>query len=168
MPVAPNLSTRFATATLTAVAAGDYADNDVIGNDADDTEGDPIVFADVAASEGDEVVLRRVVALSSVAAFVATGRLHIFNAAPVAAEVEMDDNAAFAINNAAGAAKYLGFVDLAAFATIGAGGALSQNDVERPFKCADGSRSLWGVYQATDAFTNEAAGMTIRLDTYWS
>lgn len=154
---------RLVRATLTTAAAGDYADNDVVGNDAVDTQGDPLTLSGFCIDKR-VVTIRRIVAVCSEDSVVFGQRLHFFDAVPTAAEVEMDDNAAFAINTAGGAGKYLGFVDLAAFADFGGVAVTQNNDLYVPIR-ASGS-DVYMVVQATDAETNETAGMTIRYDIY--
>ena len=154
---------RLVRATLTTAAAGDYADNDVIGNDADDTEGDPLTLSGFCLDRR-VVTVRRILAICSEDSIVATLRLHFFDTVPTAAEVEMDDNAAFAINTAGGAGKYLGFIDLAAFEDVGGVSMSQNNDLYVPMRASASDAYL--VVQATAAEANETAGMTIRFDIY--
>jgi hypothetical protein len=51
-PVAMRTGLRALTASFAAVAAGNYADNDVISNDADEGEGDPLEFENVVRAAG--------------------------------------------------------------------------------------------------------------------
>ena len=160
---------RMVTATLTAVAASNYTAGDVISNDADDTEGDPITFADCGLKVGDSVLLCGIVAICNAPLVVARLRLHFFNVVPAAAAVEMDDNAAFAITTPTG---YLGSVILPAFAkpATAAGGAIAtaeDDTVRKLLKCAAASKNLYVVPELLDAETNEVAGMTIQFDLYF-
>ncbi len=144
------------TTTLTAAAAGNYDANDVIAASATNNAGTAISFA-----VGGECLIVGLSAVCSEDSVLNRLRLHLFNDEPAAAEVEMDDAAAFAITTST---KYAGYIDLPAFADAG-GVATAQNMTVRfPVKLATSSGKLYAVVETLDAETNETAAMTIRFD----
>lgn len=138
-------------------AAGDYAANDVLSGDADNTEGVAWIVPSIGIRSGGSGWIVKVVATFSVDALVPRLRLWLFNANPSASE--LDDNAAFTIA-AADRTKLLGYIDLPALADAGAVSAAQTIDIRQHFKCAADSASLYMIVQTLDAFTNESAGMT--------
>ena len=89
---------------------------------------------------------------------------------PAAADVEMDDNAAFDFaKNSTGAAGYLGSITLPAFADRGTSMAVAEGDlIDKLLACSATLGSVYMVVETLDAETNETAGMTIRFDFYLS
>lgn len=163
-PALPAPARRMVSATLTTVAGGNYDAGDVIGNDADNTEGDPVTFDAVVSEVGETAILDGVVAICSEDGLLCRLRLHFFNAVPAAAEVEMDDNAAFAITTST---KYLGSVTLPAFADRGAVSVAELDNIRKLLKCAAADDALYVVVETLDAETNETAAMTIRFDLHF-
>ena len=106
--------------SFAAVAAGDYADNDVMSNDAGAGLGDPIEFANAVRVPGGagKIIGARIV-YTAAAAFAPTSELLLFSEAPTV--TEMDDNAAFTAVDAADLDKYLGSILFAAGTDIGPG-----------------------------------------------
>lgn len=151
------------TATLTAAAAGNYAAGDVVSNSATDTEGDPLTFSNIVRGDGREFLIVGARAICSEDSVVWRLRLHFFDAVPAAADVEMDDNAAFAITTST---NYLGYIDLPAMEDEGGVAVAQNNDLRAPFKCASGDQDIYMVVETLDAETNETASMTLRFDLY--
>lgn len=139
-------------------AAGDYAANDVLSDDADNGEGHAWLFAGAARVSGGGGWIVRVIATFSVDGLVPRLRVWFFNANPSASE--LDDNAAFSIA-VADRSKLIGYIDLPALADAGAI-SVAQNIADKlPYTCA--ASDLYAIVQTLDAFTNESAGMTATL-----
>ncbi len=147
--------------TVTLAAAGDYAANDVLSNDADAGEGDPIEFANFVPVAGMVGTIFAGTFAASVE-ILPRIRLHFFNSTPNAS-TEMDDNAAFAIVDA-DQANYLGFMDFETAADVGGISFGRSQGVLIPFYCA--GTTLYAIAQTLDAFTNESAGMTITFQLF--
>ena len=158
------LPLRRIQATLTVDASGgNYTAGDVVGNDDTASGGDPLTVENIAAQHGKVITIYGITAICSEDSVTFRPRLHFFDAVPAAADVEMDDNAAFAITTST---NYLGAVDLPAFADEG-GVATTYDHALRFFaKVTNETRDLYVVVEALDAETNETAGMTIRFDFY--
>lgn len=144
------------TTTLTAAAASGYTAGDVISQSATNDAGVAISFP-----VGGACLIIGVNAVCSEDSVLNRIRLHLFADNPTAAEVEMDDNAAFAITTST---DYRGYIDLPAFVDQG-GVAQAQNMTVRfPIKPIAGSSLIYAVPQTLDAEDNETASMTIRFD----
>jgi hypothetical protein len=152
--------------TKTIAAAENYTANDVVSNSATGDAGTPFTFTNAVIHSGKPCYFTGAKAQCSEDAVVWRLRLHLFNALPLAAEVEMDDNIAFNIKTAAGAAKYAGYIDLPAMIDLGALPAYAQADqINFMVDPANGS-DLYGVLQTLDNESNEAAGMTITIQLH--
>lgn len=162
----PRPAARSVSVTLTAAAAGDYAANDVVSNSATGDAGVAGQIAAAVTNNGEVAILDSVSAVCSEDSVVFRLRLHFYNYNPAAADVEMDDNAAFDFaKNATGAAGYLGYVDLPAFADRGTSASHSQADnLRKLLKCGASTTTLYYVVQTLDAEANETTSMTIRFD----
>ena len=157
---------RTVLGTFIAVAAGNYADNDVISNDATEGAGDPTTFSDVVTIGRAAKIVGAKLTYSE-DGILATSELFLFNALPTASE--MDDNAAWGGIGAADEAKFLGSIAFSA--------AVDQGDfsmslpttltADVPFFVHAGATSnLYGILVLRDAETNETAGMTVNIRLY--
>lgn len=144
-------------------AAGDYAANDVLSNDAGAGAGDPWLFTGLARVSGGSGIISRAVITTNVEAFAARLRLWLFNAAPSAA-TEQDDNAAFLLD-ADDKTKLIGYIDFDASADAGEVSVTQNLDVRMAFK-AVGSANIYGILQTLDAITNETAGMLVTIELH--
>lgn len=161
------MAAKVVSATLTVDASGgNYTANDVVSNSGTADTGVALTFTDAARFIGGDVTTVGLRALCSEDSVVWRLRVHFFNAAPLVAEVEMDDNAAFSILTAAGAAKWLGSIDLPAMRDDGVVAVAENDDIYKVMQCAATDKDLYVVVQTLDAETNETAGMTIRFDMY--
>ena len=152
---------------VSCAAAGDYAALDVMSASATDTAGTATYVPNLARTAGGVVTFQTIRVKCSEDAVLTSLRLHFFNAAPLAAEVEMDDNAAFSIATAAGLAKHQGSVLLNAFVDIGVAESSSNTSgLQESFKCATGQTGLWMVVTTEVAETNETANMTLDFDFF--
>ena len=151
-----------------AVAAGDYADNDVISNVVTDTEGDPVTFADaVRVAGGINKIIGATLEMSE-DGVAATSELFLFNAVPTA--TEMDDNAAFGGVGAADQDKFLTSFLFPALADAGDFSHVRATAVAPPtplfITAAANSRTIYGVLVFRDATTAETAGMKVTIKLY--
>src|SRR5690606_6932904 len=105
--------------TKTIAAAGNYDALDVLSDSATDNAGTAFEFEKIAPRHGHPFLISSALIKCSEDSTTFRGRLHLFNAEPLAAEVEMDDTVAFAIKTAAGSAKYLGYIDFPSLADMG-------------------------------------------------
>lgn len=144
-------------------AAGDYAANDVLSNDAGAGAGDPWLFTGLARVSGGSGVITRAVITSNVEAWTPRLRLWLFNAAPSSA-TEQDDNSAFLLD-ADDKTKLIGYIDFDASADAGEVSVTQNLDVRMTFK-AVGSANIYGILQTLDAFTNETAGMLVTIELH--
>lgn len=148
-----------AQATLTAAAAGDYADNDVISDSA--TVGVPIQFT-VAERTGGRGTIKSARITSSVQAFVAALELFLFRENVSASTT--DDNVAESLDldDRLSLAWRILFPASADFGEV----SLTEKVLDPPlgFECDDDDTKLYGVLVARDAFTNESAGMTFTIE----
>lgn len=145
------------SAANTIAAAGDYADDDIISQSASNGVGVPWKFTGLgrAASLGGTIVGASI--KTSVTAFAATVRIHLFNAIPTASE--FDDNEALSIH-ATDLSKYLGFVDIGASENMG-GFSFAQVDTITKKFTADASADVYAIIQLTTAEAGESAGMSV-------
>ena len=165
VPVLPQ-GLRKVVARLTATAAGDYGAGDVVSNSATDTAGVAVELPNIARKAGDVVTVFRVYAICDEDSITTRLRLHFFDQAPLAAEVEMDDNAPFTLTTLAGAEKSRGYIDLPAFADKGAFSEAQANQLQEDFACHPFSTTLFFVVESLDAEANETAGMKLRFEFY--
>lgn len=156
---------RYVETTVTLAATGNYDANDVMSNDADADEGDAQEI-EIGHGIGDIINIVQIIAHCSEDSVLNRLRLHFFNAAPLAAEVEMDDQATFAIVTAAGDAKYIGSIDLTAFRDVGAVAVSETDQILKRLALDPASSKIYMVIQTLDAETNETAGMTIKFGIY--
>lgn len=155
---------RYASSvTITCVAGSDYAAGDVWGPVATDTIGRATYIPNLARSQGQLITITAIRAISSNASLLNRMRLQWFSSAPVVAEVEMDDNAVFALNTAGGRDKWVGSTLMGAFTTKGTAELIGAQEILRPQATETG---LFLVLTTEDAETNEAANQTVRLDFY--
>jgi len=151
---------RSVTVSLTAAAAGDYAAGDVLSQSASNDVGVALEFAGLGRKPGDHITLIDGIVKCNVASdLLLPLRLHLFNRAPVAAEVEMDDNVAFSIKTTAGKGIYLGSFDFLPFRDDGAL-LIAEPLTPRKTVLLAGT-SLFVVPQTRAAETNESAGMVL-------
>lgn len=138
-------------------AAGDYAANDVLSNDATNGAGDPWIFSNAGRIASGSGVILGADIKTSVEAFAVRVRVHLFNAAPTTSE--MDDNAAFAVD-LDDRAKYLGYFDFPAMTDAGEFSFAQADGINKSFN-TDASGHLYAILQTLDAATNESAGMSL-------
>lgn len=152
---------HMSSVSLTAEAAGNYADNDVVSNSDTNGEGDALEFTNAVKGNAGAGRLVGASIACDTAAVTASTRIHLFSQEPTASE--LDDNAAFSLH-ADDVPYYLGFVQMDA---LSSGFALPSTLTPGAplFVHAESGKSLFGILQFTDAETNEAAGMvfTIKL-----
>lgn len=144
--------------TNTIAAAGDYAANDIISNSASNGAGVAWHFAGALRGNGYTGTAVGFGLATSVEAFAARVRFHLFNAAPTTA-TELDDNAAFYID-LDDRAKYLGYVDLPASADFGEFSFAQVDGIAKKLT-GDNNGDVWAIIQLLDAVTNEAASMSV-------
>lgn len=153
-------------ASFVAVAAENYADNDVVSDDADEGEGSALEFTEaIRVSGGSGKLIGGTISFSE-DGILATSALHLFSQAPTASE--LDDNAAFALG-AADQPYYLGSIAFPAAADVGSISFSRSTAVTpaAPVLVRSATRSLYGILQFTDAEENEAAGMTVDITLYF-
>lgn len=156
----PMLHTRSlvnVTVQFAAAAAGDYADNDVISDSVG--AGNDLEFAGMARVAGGGGIIRKAIFTCSVEAFVATTRLWLFHTDPTG--TNKNDNVAFSWV-IADRDKLAGYIDFGASEDYGTVSMVMASP-NLSYKCAAADTKLYGILQARDAFTNEAAGMTIGI-----
>lgn len=163
---------RKVSQTVVVEAAGDYAAGDVLSNSDTADAGVAAEFAGVGLKAAAVVTLVGINARMNAPSWAGQLQLHFFSRAPVAAEVEMDDNAAFAIKTTAGQDIYLGSVTLPAFANPG--GSLFVHaepvvttPIAKRMKLGAGETSIYVVFETVDADTNEVATMNLDVDLYF-
>lgn len=137
-----------------------YGAGDVVGTD----PATNMTFASVAPVSGGHFLLTNVdlrIDAAAIPSGMTTFDLHLFNAAPTA----IADNTAWALADA-DRAKYLGKVTLSAPSDVG-GTLWSQTDgINKKFKCAAASTTIYGQLVTTAAYTPTALVVkTITLHT---
>jgi len=140
-----------------------YAANDLVANSVTAGSVTPFLFTGVVAQQGYRTKIRRAGAnLSGTAVTNGNFRLHLFTAAPT---VAAGDNAALAV--ATNVDKYIGYVDI----VLAVAGALGNNGWSVaawgafPAFLSTTSASLWGLLQATGAYTPASAEtITLKLE----
>lgn len=166
---------------ITCGAAGDYTANTVMSSTPTADAGRATKVTIPFGAAGEIVALDTVAAKCDEDSVLNRVRIHIFNAAPLATEVEMDDRAAVDFAKIAGGlTKYLDSVDLPAFRDMG--GAMAFASVSNlgkllatlaPVQAVDaapttpGDNALYVLLETLDAETNETASMKIYLDLYF-
>jgi hypothetical protein len=144
----------------TIAAAGDYAANDILSDST--SAGVAWLFTGLARYSGGTGTIYRANITGSVDALVPRLRLWLFNANPSGST--LNDNAAFSIA-AADRTKILGYIDFPAMIDAGAV-SYTQNITDRLGFAAVGSANIYGILQTLDAFTNEAASMTVTITLF--
>ena len=159
---------RFAGwAEVPCAAAGDYAAGDVLSASATANAGRATYVPKLARDRGGVATIVGIRATCTEDAVLTSLRLHFFKRAPLVAEVEMDDNAAFDLVTAAGRDKWVGSILLNAFADRGTSGSTSDNaDLREPFACSEEDDGLWMVVTTEVAEANESANMVLHFDFY--
>ncbi len=156
------------TASKVAAAAGDYADNDIVSESASNDAGTAWTFLNMAPREGGAGEIYHAFVKCTTEGVAATSRLHLFamdTAANASWSSELDDNAALNIDEDE-MDEYLGFIDFPAMVDVGEFAFAQATGLSQGFKCKDGHRHLYGIYQLTDAETGEGAGMTVTIGLY--
>lgn len=166
-PLPTYRTTWSSTGSFAAVAAGNYADNDVISNDATADQGDPITFANAVRFSGGAAKIIGATLTMSEDSVLATSELFLFSSAPSTA-TEMDDNAAWGGVGAADLSLFLGSFTFAALADAGAiSFALPATlTPAAPMFIRSDTTSIYGILVLRDAETNETAGMTVSITLY--
>ena len=162
---------RKLSVTVIAEAAGDYGAADVVSNSDTGDAGVAAAFTGAAPLAGSIVTLFGVAVRVNAPSFVPQLKLHFFNRAPVAAEVEMDDNVAFSIKTTAGQDIYLGSVTLPALANPGgtlfaAAETVTTTQIQKPMQLGSGETSLYMVIETVDADSNEVPTMNLDFDLF--
>lgn len=142
----------------TIAAAGDYAANDVVSNNA--TTGSAWLFPNLARSPGGSGLIISAVITGSVEGLVPRMRLWLFDSNPSGSELR--DNVARSIV-VADRSKLLGKIDFPAMADIGTVSEADNSDIRLSYTAAAGSQDIYGILETLDAFTNESASMTITI-----
>jgi hypothetical protein len=153
--------------SFAAVAAGDYADNDVMSNDAGAGLGDPIEFPlAVRAPGGAAKIVGARITYTAATAFPPTSELFLFSQAPTV--TEMDDNAAFTAVDVADLPYSLGSILFAAGTDVGPATVSLPSALTpaAPLFVRAAARSIFGILVLRDAATAETAGMLVTIDLY--
>lgn len=170
-PAAPSAEVEvvkgYASVSLTAAAAGNYAPNDIVSESATDTAGVANVLP--LGGRGEVVKFTKVLAKCSEDSVVWRLRLHFYDYNPDSDDVEMDDNvAADFAKTATGRTGYKGYLDIPAMADGGTAMAYAEAKLlSEQFACAEDDFNLYFVVQTIDAEANEAAGMSLEFEFYW-
>ena len=146
--------------TKAAEAAGNYAAEDVISEDATDSEGTAWNFPNCAIGKGNSGVITKAVVLCETTALTHRLSLYLFKATPTS---ELDDNAANTAVIHADAANYVGRIDFPALEDLGGDSEAvatpsTSGNLPLEFVCASGDGDLYGILVTRDAITGEAAG----------
>jgi len=161
----PSGTTKTVSVTQALAAAGDYAAEDVMCNNA--TTGIAWTFSAIARANGASGYITKAHALWETTALTPRLTLYLFNTTPT---TELDDNKANAAPAYADLAQYIGKIDFPAMEDLGG---MSESEVTPStsgnlplhFTCATAADDLIGVLVTRDAITGEVAtkSMTIRL-----
>lgn len=156
---------RFASSVLiTCAAAGDYAAGDVWSSTATNTAGKATYVPNLARPGSGLAVIVGIRAVSSNASLLNRMRLQWFQGDPLAADVEMDDNAVFALSTVQGRNLWVGSTLMGAFNTKGTAELIG---AQEPLRTAGpGEAGLYLVLTTEDAEANEVSNQTVRLDFY--
>ncbi len=151
--------------TKAVAAAGNYTAEDVISESA--SAGTPWQFDDLISHDGGNGYITRAHVIIETTSQVQALALYLFTATPTS---ELDDNKANTALVHADLANYVGRID---FPILSENGGDSESvatpstagNLPLPFKCAENSRTLYGILVTVDAFTNETAtdDYTVRL-----
>ncbi len=151
--------------TKTLAAAGNYAAEDVLSEDADNGEGTDWDFASIGKNNGSGGYITQAVALCSTTALTHRLTLYLFREPPTS---ELDDNSANTAVLAADKLNYVGRIDFPAGEDLGGMSEAvvttsTSGNLPLAFNCASDDRNLYGVVVTRDAITEEAAGMTLTI-----
>jgi hypothetical protein len=155
------------TGSFIAEAAGNYADNDVVSDDAGAGLGAPITFADaVLATGGAAKIVHATLTFTAATAIAATSELELFSQAPTA--TELDDNAAAGTVAAADLPFFLGSIDFSAGTDIGAATLCLPTTLTPavPLFIHAVAKSIFGRLIFRDAEINETAAMPVDIVLY--
>lgn len=151
--------------TKAVVAAGDYADEDIMSESA--SAGTCWTFADVAMVKGEALSIVKAQAICEVTGLVPRLTLYLFTATPTCA---LNDNTANTAVLHADIANYIGKIDFPALEDLGGDSESlttpgTYGNLPLEFSCASTDTDIYGVLVTRDAITGESAGMdvTIRL-----
>lgn len=151
--------------TKELAAAGNYAANDVLSEDA--AAGTAWTFSDIVGADGGKGYITKVQAICEETAPVMRTTLYLFKATPTC---NLNDNVANTAVLAADRSNFVGKVDLPALESLGGcaeAGATPSTTGNLPlaFSCASNANDLYGVLVTRDAETNEVADMemTVRI-----
>jgi len=153
------------TVERTLAAAGDYAAEDVLSDDADNGEGTAISFTGIGKNKGAGGYITKSSILCSATALTPKFTLYLFNQTPTS---ELDDNAVNTAVLTADRLNYVGKIDYPAMEDLGGNSETlctpsTYGNLPLSFNCDESSDSLYGVLVTRDAITGEAAGMTIAI-----
>ena len=149
------------TAVKNLAAAGNYAANDVLSDNATDGQGTAWEFVNCARENGASFWITGVQATCSEDSILARIRIHWFDAYPAGAE--LDDNAAFALVEANRSHYLSPPTDLPAFADRGGFSATGDDTVRKMITPDAASRSIWAIVEILDAETAELANMQMAI-----
>lgn len=151
--------------TKALAAAGDYAAEDVMCENAD--TGVAWTFAAIARANAAKGYITKAHALWETTALTPRLTLYLFNAAPT---TELDDNKANAAPAYADLAQYVGKIDFPGMEDLGGMSEAvatpsTTGNLPLEFECASDADDLIGILVTRDAITGEVAtkAMTIRL-----
>lgn len=158
MPGRQYLSVRVST-TKALAAAGNYAAEDVLSEDADNGEGTAWTFNDCATNKGGSGYIVGAIASLETTALTQRITLYLFNATPTS---ELDDNAANTAVLNADIGKYVGRIDFPALEDLGGNSEAvvtpsTSGNLPLKFVCASTDNNLYGIAVTRDAITGENA-----------
>lgn len=156
-------SLKTVSVTKALVAAGDYADEDVLSESI--TVGTAWVFDAIVTSKGASAKIVKAQVIWETTALVPTLTLYLFKDIPTS---NLNDNIANTALLHADLANYVGRIDFPAMEDKGGDSesiVVSSGNLPLPFSVATGDDALYGVLVLGDAVTGEAAGedMTVSL-----
>lgn len=156
---------RLGTVGNTVAAAGDYAALDVLSNDANNGLGQPWYVGGLSRVRGRPFWLVGVRARCSEDSVAFRLRIHAFRRRPHPS-TEMDDNAAFALNDAdRGNGNYIGPIcDLPAFSDRGDFSESKNPDIRELITPDPNHDGFWFIVQTLDAEAAETAGMHLAFE----
>lgn len=149
---------------MALAAAGDYAAEDVLSNNA--TTGRAWYWPKMARRKGGGGKITKASALCSTTALALRLTIYLFRSQPTSA---LTDNAANTAVATADRYKYVGRIELPAMSDLGGNSeAIATPDtgsnLPLKFRCAQGEEGLWGIVVTEDAITGEAAGMGLKIE----
>lgn len=155
---------RLGVSSKAVAAAGNYAANDVLSDDAGAGLGQPWYVGGLSRTRGRPFWLVGVRARCSEDSVTARLRLHGFRRAPNAA-TEMDDNSAFTLNDADRYDNYLGVIcDLPAFSDRGDFSETKNVDIRELISPDATEDGVWFIVQTLDGEANETANMHLMFE----